>query len=224
MSRDSAERLVLFDYWRSSAAYRVRIALNLKGLDYEQRAVNLVHGDGEHRSAQYRAINPQQLVPTLLHRGRALTQSLAICTYLDQLFPTPLLVPSDPVAGARVRALALLIACDIHPINNLRVQRYLKAELGAGETAVSDWMQHWMTVGFSALEAMLAGSEETGRFCQGDQPGLADCCLVPQVYNAERFGCDLSGFPMIRAIAAHCREQPAFAAAAPECQPDAVPA
>jgi len=216
-----ADLPVLYDYWRSSACYRVRICLHLKGLEFEQRPVNLVPGADEQHGADYRAMNPQGLVPALVHGGRTLTQSLAICEYLDETYPEPPLLPGDPLHRAQVRAMAAVVACDIHPINNLRVQRYLKERLGASEHAVMEWMNHWMSMGFDALEQQLAASPHRGACCFGDQPGLADLCLVPQVYNAERFGCDMSGFPLITGIAGHCRALPAFTAAAPERQPDA---
>lgn len=216
--------LVLYDYWRSSAAYRVRIALHLKGLEFDRQPVNLVRDGGEQHHQDYRALNPQGLVPALLHRGQVITQSLAICDYLEESFPTVPLLPGDPLNRARVRAMAQLVACDIHPLNNLRVQQRLRQTFGADENAVVDWMKHWMTEGFNALERLLSNSVMTGQCCFGDRPGLADCCLVPQVYNAERYGCDLAPFPLIRAIVAYCRGLPAFQAAAPERQPDAVSA
>ena len=214
-------RIVLYDYWRSSAAYRIRIALNLKGLAYEQIPVNLAPAGSEQHGARYLGVNPQGLVPALVHEGRVITQSLAICEYLDEAFPGPALRPGDPVERARVNAMALLVACDIHPINNLRVQQYLKSELEVPEPEVVSWMNHWITAGFTALERMLADDPATGLCCHGDEPGLADCCLIPQVYNAERFECDLSGFPVIGRIVEHCRALPAFADAVPERQPDA---
>lgn len=213
--------VVLYDYWRSSASYRVRIALNLKGVEYEQRPINLVRDGGEQHTAAYRAVNPQGLVPALEHGGRVFTQSLAICEYLDEVFRGPSLLPADPAARARVRAMALAVSCDIHPLNNLRVQQYLKAEFAASESQTFAWMDHWMRTGFAAFESMLADSEIMGLCCAGDEPGLADCCLVPQVYNAERFGCEMADFPLINRIVAHCRSLPAFIAAAPENQPDA---
>lgn len=209
--------LVLYDYWRSSAAYRVRIALRLKGLKYEQRAVNLIRDGGEQHGAAYRALNPQGLVPALVHDGRILTQSLAICEYLEEVFPETPLLPAGVEERARARALALMIACDIHPLNNLRVQQHLRRALDADDRDLEAWMNHWMSTGFAAVEAQLTG----GRFCSGETPGLADCFLVPQVYNAERYGCDLTPFPGIREISTRCRALPAFAGSAPEAQPDA---
>lgn len=214
--------LRLYTYWRSSAAYRVRIALGLKGLDYEPVPVHLVRNGGEHRAESYVAINPQARVPALEHDGRVLTQSLAIIEYLDETWPEPPLLPrGDAAARARVRALAQLVACDIHPVNNLRVIQYLGRHLNVAEDARDAWYRHWIMDGFAALETLLAGSGETGRYCHGDMPTLADVCLVPQVYNARRYRCDLTPFPTIVRIDAACAELPAFAAARPEAQPDA---
>lgn len=215
--------LTLYDYWRSSAAYRVRIALHLKGLAFEQRPVHLVSGGGQHHSEAYRALNPQGLVPALVHDGRVLTQSLAICEYLDEVFPDAPLLPETPVERARVRALALVVACDIHPLNNLRVLQRLKNGFQAGEDAVVDWMNGWMKNGFDAFERLLERDAGNGRYCAGEAPGLADCFLVPQVYNAERYACDLAPYPRIRRVVARCRQLDPFAAAAPESQPDAQP-
>ncbi|TCO79266.1 maleylacetoacetate isomerase [Plasticicumulans lactativorans] len=210
----------LHDYFRSSAAYRVRIALNLKGLAYQHVPVNLVRG--EEAAASYRALNPQGLVPALvLDDGSVLTQSLAICEYLDETHPEPPLLPRDPAGRARVRALAQVVACDIHPINNLRVLKYLVAELGASEAQKLDWYRHWVTEGLAALEALLAGHPASGRYCHGDRPTLADVCLVPQVFNARRFDCPLDAFPSVTRIVAACEALDAFAAAAPDRQPDA---
>ena len=210
----------LYGYFRSSAAYRVRIALNLKGLAYDQALVNLVKG--EQRLDANLARNPQGLVPVLkTDDGTQLTQSLAICEYLEERYPEPPLLPIDPVDRARVRALAQLVACEIHPLNNLKVLKYLVHELKLDDDAKLAWYRHWITEGFTALEAMLAREAGTGDFCHGDTPTLADLCLVPQVFNAERFECDLSDYPRIRRIAANCRALPAFAEAAPGAQPDA---
>ncbi|PWK85737.1 maleylacetoacetate isomerase [Fulvimonas soli] len=214
--------LVLYGYWRSSAAYRVRIALNLKGLPYESRAVHLLRDGGEQHAAAYRALNPQELVPCLLDGGRAFTQSMAIIEYLDEAYPDgPRLLPAAARDRARVRALAQAVACDVHPLGNLRVLQALETRFGAGEAQRGEWMRHWIGAGFAALEAMLAGSPATGRHCHGDTPGLADACLVPQVYNALRWKLDLAPYPTVARIHAACNELEAFRAAAPEAQPDA---
>ena len=222
MKAEAETRLTLYSYWRSSAAYRVRIALNLKGLSYQTIPVHLIKNGGEQLSETYRAINPQGLVPVLLHRGHVLTQSLAICEYLDECFEQYPLLPADSLARAQVRSLALQVACEIHPINNLRVQKYLKDQCGDAVDTV-EWMRHWMTEGFSAIEQQLENSENRHSGFYADRPGLFECFLVPQVYNAERYGTDMSVFPIIRQIVDQCRELPAFSDAAPENQPDAVP-
>lgn len=210
----------LYTYFRSSAAYRVRIALNLKGMDYQAVPVHLVRNGGEHKSADYLALNPQGLVPALETDGQVLTQSLAILEYLDETHPDPALLPADPLGRARVRAIAQAIACDIHPINNLRVLQYLGGTLGLDQAAKDDWYRHWVETGLQAVEAMLASDRRTGAFCHGDQPGLADCCLVPQVFNARRFNCDLTALPTIMRIAERCEQIDAFNQAAPAQQPD----
>lgn len=202
--------MILHDYWRSSAAYRVRIALALKGLTAETEMVPLAEG-GQHDPG-FRALNPQGLVPVLQDGAAVLTQSLAILEYLEERHPRPPLLPVAPAARARVRGLALLVACDIHPLNNLRVLR----QLDLSEEHRRQWIGHWIAEGFTALEAMLAASPETGRFCHGQTPTFADICLVPQVYNARRYDCDLQPYPTIRRIDETCRALPAFAAAAPE--------
>lgn len=211
----------LYDYFRSSAAYRVRIALRLKGLDYESVPVHLLRDGGEQLQAGYRAVNPQGLVPSLQDDGATITQSLAIIEYLDEMHPLAPLMPRDALGRARVRSLALAIACDIHPVNNLRILRYLVKEAGLSEEAKNAWYVHWVQEGFCALEAQLAGSPDTGRFCHGDTPTMADCLLVPQVFNAVRFNIDLAPYPTIARIDATCRELPAFVAAHPSQQPDA---
>ena len=211
----------LYTYFRSSAAYRVRIALNLKGLDYEAVPVHLVRGGGEHRQPAYLGLNPAGLVPALEDQGQVLTQSLAIIEYLEESHPQPALLPAAPLDRARVRAIAQAIACDIHPVNNLRVLQYLTRELGADEVQKSAWYRHWIGVGLQAVEAMLAGDARSAAFCHGDTPGVADCCLVPQVFNARRFGCDLSAMPTVLRIADNCAGLEAFRRAAPEAQPDA---
>ena len=207
-------RPVLHDYYRSSASYRVRIALNLKGLEYERRPVNLAAG--EQASDEYQALNPQGFVPMLEVDGRKLTQSLAIIVYLDQRFPDPPLMPADVVEQAHVRALALTIACDIHPLNNLRVLKYLEGELGAGKEARDSWYRHWVSEGFAALETMAAA--DAGDFLFGDAPTLADVCLVPQMYNARRFEVPLDAYPTLLRADASANRLDAFAAAHPDRQ------
>ncbi len=217
-----SDALTLYSYWRSSAAYRVRIGLNLKGLAYETRPVHLVRDGGEQHADDYRALNPQELVPMLVDGERRITQSLAILEYLDETFPKPALLPADTRGRARVRSLAMLVACDIHPLNNLRVLQYLKRENGLEQPAIDAWMLHWMREGFAAMEAMLADAPGTGTFCHGEVPTIADCCLVPQLYNARRFALDLSPYPTLVRIEADCLALPAFDAARPENQPDAA--
>jgi maleylacetoacetate isomerase len=209
----------LYSYFRSSAAYRVRIALALKGLSVDMAFVHLMKG--EQYSPEYSRINPQNLVPVLEDEGTLLHQSLAIMQYLEERYPQPPLLPGDAPGRARVRSLALLIACEIHPLNNPRVLNYLTGKFGISEEQKLEWYQHWVTLGFSALEKRLTGEPQTGRFCQGDTPGFADCVLVPQVANARRFKVDLTAFPTIVKIDAACRELEPFQQAAPENQPDA---
>jgi maleylacetoacetate isomerase/maleylpyruvate isomerase len=215
------EMLSLYGYWRSSAAYRVRIALNLKGVAYQNRPVHLLRDGGEQHQAAYREINPQQLIPCLVDGERVVTQSMAIMEYLEEAQPEPPLLPPDPRGRARVRALAQAVACDIHPLGNLRVLQYLEGELGADEAARLAWSRHWIEVGFDALEAMLDGHMATGRYCHGESPGLADACLVPQAYNALRWKLELERWPTIARICAACNELDSFRRAAPEAQPDA---
>jgi maleylacetoacetate isomerase len=203
---------VLFDYWRSSASYRVRIALNLKGIAYRGSSVDLA--GGAQRSADYRARNPQGFVPMLEIDGQRLTQSLAIIDYLEATRPEPRLLPADPAEAAHVRALALTVACDIHPLNNLRVLKQLTGPLGQEEAAKNGWIAHWIAEGFAALEALAA--PRAGRFLFGDAPTLADICLVPQVYNARRFGVPLEEYPLLVAADAEAAALPAFAAAHPD--------
>ncbi|GLQ06352.1 maleylacetoacetate isomerase [Sneathiella chinensis] len=211
--------LRLFGYWRSSASYRVRIALNLKGLGWKHQGVHLLRDGGEQLKADYAHLNPQKLVPTLVADGVPLTQSLAILEYLEEAYPDPPLLPEDLAGRARVRAIAAAIACDIHPLDNLRVLRYMKNALDSDETARNRWYAHWITEGFNALEITL-GASETGQFCHGDQPTFADCCLVPQVYNARRFHIDMTPYPEICRIEQACLGLPAFDLARPEQQPD----
>lgn len=210
----------LYNYFRSSASYRVRIALNLKGLPFEYASVHLTRGGGEQFSPAYRELNSQALVPVLEDGGERITQSLAIIEYLDEKYPEPPLLPRSPGDRARVRALALTAACEIHPLNNLRVLNYLSRELGIDGNAKTAWYRHWVGLGLDALEADVARAP-TGRFCHGDSPGLADCCLVPQLFNARRFECDLSRYPNLLAIEANCMAIAAFRDAAPDKQIDA---
>jgi len=211
----------LYTYFRSSAAYRVRIALNLKGLAYEAVPIHLVRGGGEHLQPAYRSINPAALLPSLGEHGATLTQSLAILEYLEEVHPLVPLLPADALGRAHVRALAQTIACDMHPLGNLRVLKYLSQTLQIDAEAKLEWQQHWMRQGFAALEALLADSGERGRFCHGDTPTLADCCLVPQIFNGQRFGVDMEPYPTLMAIDARCTDVPAFVAAHPSRQPDA---
>ncbi|RRU01989.1 maleylacetoacetate isomerase [Stenotrophomonas sp. 278] len=217
-----AEPLELFSYWRSSAAYRVRIGLNLKDLPYAITPVHLVRDGGQQHSEGYAALNPQELVPTLRHGEQVLHQSMAILEYLDEVFGGPSLLPDDAAGRARVRALAQLVACDIHPLNNLRVMQFFSDTWNVPQSEREDWTRHWIQLGFEAMERMLVESVETGRFCHGDSPTLADCCLVPQLYNARRFNVDLEPYPTLVRIEAACLALPAFEAARPENQPDAV--
>jgi maleylacetoacetate isomerase len=211
----------LYSYWRSSAAYRVRIALNLKGLPYEIIPVHLLRDGGEQHAQPFVDLNPQELVPVLLHGNRVLKQSMAIIEYLDETFPAPPLMPATARDRQRVRLLAQMIACDIHPLANLRVLQYLERQLGVGQAAREDWVRHWIRVGLDAVEETLADNPSTGTFCDGEQPTLADCCLVPQVFNAERFGVDMAPYATIRRIVQACQVLPEFQAARPENQPDA---
>ncbi|HYD98397.1 MAG TPA: maleylacetoacetate isomerase [Alphaproteobacteria bacterium] len=210
--------MTFYDYFRSSAAWRVRLALHMKGVPFEQRFVHL--RKGEQRSADYLKLNPQGLVPTLIDGGTVLTQSLAIVEYLDETHPTPPLLPADPAGRARVRALALMVAADLHPINNLRVLQHLTGPMGQSVEARDAWYRHWIATGLSALEAAVAGSPATGTFCHGETPGLADLTLVPQLFNARRFGCPVEPYPTLLRIEAACQALPAFERALPRNQPD----
>ena len=215
------EPLRLYSYWRSSAAYRVRIGLNLKGLRYDIVPVHLVRDGGEQHRPEFHEINPQELVPVLEHGNRQYRQSMAILEYLDETWPEPALLPVLARDRARVRAVAQLIACDVHPLNNLRVLQYFENEWGVPQSERDEWVRHWIVQGFTALEATLDDHPATGEFCEGDIPSLADCCLVPQVYNARRFGVDMQRVPTIQRIERACLALPAFDAARPERQPDA---
>jgi maleylacetoacetate isomerase len=210
--------MLLYDYYRSSAAYRVRIALNLKGLEAERRFVHL--RKGEQRAPGYLETNPQGLIPTLVIDDRRITQSLAIIEYLDEKHPQPPLLPKDAEGRSFVRSIALAIACDIHPIDNTRVLAYLEKPLGVDQAARDEWYRHWIREGFGAIESLLS-EHSHGRFCYGDTPTIADICLVPQVANANRFKVDLAPYPRIRAIEAACQALPAFHKARPDQQPDA---
>ena len=212
----------LYGYFRSSAAYRVRIALNLKGIDYDLGVIHLVRGGGEQHTPQYRQINPAGLVPALeTDDGQVLTQSLAIIEYLDEVLPGAALLPRDPLARAQARSLALAVACEIHPLNNLRVLKYLTGALGASEDEKNAWYRHWVETGLETIEQMLARSPLTGDFCVGNAPSLADICLVPQIANARRFDCRIDHLERVLAINERCLALPAFAKAQPSAQPDA---
>ena len=211
----------LYTFFRSSASYRVRIALNLKGIQCEPAPIHLRRGGGEQLTAAYRAINPQALVPALEDDGKILTQSLAIIEYLDETHANPPLLPKDPVDKAIVRSMALVIACEVHPIQNLRVLNYVKATYHQTDEQVNQWAQHWIDLGLDALQAMIVAQPKRGQFCFGDTPSLADICLIPQLGNARRYGCDLAKYSTILTIEKNCHAIPAFAAAAPENQPDA---
>jgi len=208
----------LYTYFRSSAAFRVRIALNLKGLKYEPVFVHLAKG--QHRESAYAAVNPQALLPTLeLDGGKRLTQSLAIMEWLEEQHPTPPLLPKDHLARARVRSLAYLVASEIHPLNNLRVLQHLKRALGQTQEQIDTWYRYWIADGLSKLEADLAGT--SGKFCHGDAPTMADCCLVPQIFNAKRYNSDLSPYPVTMRVFENCMKLEAFERAQPSQQPDA---
>jgi maleylpyruvate isomerase len=212
--------LKLYDFFRSGAAYRTRIALNLKGLDYEQSAIHLTRDGGQQFSEEYAALNPQKLVPTLIDGETVLIQSMAIMEYLEDAYPEPSLLPDGARARARVRGLANIVACDIHPVNNLRVRLYLINEMGVSRDDQKTWIANWIHLGFEAYEALL-GDAASGRFSHGDWPGMADACLIPQVANARLNEVDISAFPRILEIDAAAKEHPAFEAALPANQPDA---
>jgi maleylpyruvate isomerase len=219
MSQKADPHLKLYTYFRSSAAFRARIMLNLKGLKPEQAFVHLVKN--EQQAASYLKLNPQGLVPALEHDGFLIAQSLAMAEYLEEVFPEPPLLPKDAKGRARVREIAYAIACDIHPINNLRVRRYLAKEMKQSEADVLAWQIHWMDLGFTAIETMLAGSKETGRFVHGDTPTLADVCLIPQMANARGAKMDLNKYPTLKRIEKAAYELKPFNDALPANQPDA---
>jgi maleylpyruvate isomerase len=215
-----AER-VLHNYFRSSSAYRVRIALNLKGLAYDYASVHLNRNGGEQFGAAFQALNPQQLVPVLSEHGLDISQSLAIIEYLDEQYPQHALLPGTAADRAYVRQLSLAMACDIHPLNNLRVLKYISGPMGQPDAVKQAWIVHWTKTGLDALEQELARAPQRGRFCLGDTPTMADCCLVPQLFNAQRFNIDLAPYPTLRAIEDECQKLEAFAQAHPGRQPDA---
>jgi len=211
----------LYGYFRSSATYRVRIALNLKGIPWQSVLVDLRAPVSAQHTREFRSLNPHGLIPVLVDGEHALTQSLAIIEYLEETHPQPALLPRDPAARAVVRALALAVTCDIHPLNNLRVLNYLRGPLGCDDAAVNAWYGHWIAQGFAALERDAVRLSGDGRHMYGTAVTLADVCIVPQMANARRFHCDVTPYPMLRAICEYLESQPAFAQAAPEMQPDA---
>lgn len=221
LTPDPSAPLRLYGYWRSSSSWRIRIALALKGLKWEDVPVHLTRDGGEQHQTEFVARNPQELVPLLEHGAVRIPQSLAICEYLDAAFEGPRLIPEDPVEAAHLRALTLAIACEIQPLNNLRVLQYLENTLGIADEPRRLWYQHWITGGFGALENALTGGAE--RYCMGPAPGLLDVFLVPQMYNARRFDTNLEPFPRLCAVEAACLQHPAFAETAPDRQPDAEP-
>lgn len=220
MERINAEGRVLHNYFRSSSSYRVRIALNLKGLAYEYVPVHLNREGGQQFRPEFKALNPQGLVPVLSEEGINLSQSLAILEYLEEKYPAVPLLPTAIEDRAYVRQLALAVACEIHPLNNLRVLKFLTGGLELSEEAKMKWIRHWTELGLSALEQELARSAKRGRFCFGDTPTIADCCLVPQLFNAQRFGVDLAPYPALTKIAEECGKLPAFEQAHPAQQSD----
>jgi len=210
----------LYSYFRSSAAYRVRIALNLKGITPDYAFIHLLKNGGEQHGDAFKDVNPQELIPALIHDGHTIAQSLAIIEYLDAVQPEPPLLPKSPLARARVRQLAYAIACDIHPVNNLRVLQYLRDTHGLSDEERARWQRHWISLGFAAIETLLTG-KETGKFCHGDAPTLADICLIPQMANGRRVNLDFAPYPTLLRIEKESLAHPAFAAARPEAQPDA---
>jgi maleylpyruvate isomerase len=221
MKQIEVEERVLHNYFRSSSSYRVRIALNLKGLPYQYLPVHLNRDGGEQFHPGFKALNPQALVPVLSEGGIGINQSLAILEYLEEKYPEPALLPEKIEDRAHVRQLALAIACEMHPLNNLRVLKFITGGLGLSEDAKLSWIRHWNELGLSALEQELSRSGKRGRFCFGDTPTIADCCLVPQLFNAQRFGIDLASYPTLMEIDGECRRLPEFEGAHPSRQPDA---
>jgi maleylacetoacetate isomerase len=211
----------LFTYFRSSAAYRARIAFNLKGVTPDYAFIHLLKEGGQQHASGFKRINPQELIPALVHDGHTIAQSLAIIEYLDEVKPEPALLPNDAPGRARVRQIAYAIACDIHPVNNLRVLQYLRDTHGLSEEERARWQRHWIGLGFAAIETLLTNSTETGRFCHGDAPTLADICLIPQMTNGRRVNLDFAPYPTLQRIETAALAHPAFAAARPEAQPDA---
>lgn len=211
----------LYSYFRSSASYRVRIAMNLKNLPYDYAPIHMLREGGEQLKPEYRKLNPDALVPTFVDGDNVLHQSLAIIEYLEETHPKPPLLPAAPADRAYVRSIGLQVACEIHPLDNLRVLKYLKHTVGAADAVKDAWYLHWIELGFTSLEATLAGDSRTGKLCFGDTPTLADACLIPRVFNAQRFKVDTSRFPTIQRIYDHAMQIDAFARAAPGVQPDA---
>ncbi len=216
-----ADDFTLYGYFRSSAAFRARIALNLKGIKPELRFIHLLKDGGQQHTAEYKALNPQELIPALAHDGHTITQSLAIIEYLNEIAPQPPLLPTDTYGRARCREIAYVVACDIHPVNNLRIGRYMKKLYGTSDDDTARWHRHWIKIGFDALETMLSSSPATGRFCHGDTPTIADICLIPQIANARRVKLEIETWPTLARIEAHALTHPAFDAALPKNQPDA---
>ncbi|MGZ5923062.1 MAG: maleylacetoacetate isomerase [Rhizomicrobium sp.] len=215
------DEFALYGYFRSSAAFRARIALNLKGIKPELRFIHLLKDGGQQHTTEYKALNPLVLIPALVHNGHLITQSLAIMEYLDEVKPEPPILPKDALGRARVREIACVIACDIHPVNNLRLGQYLKSEIGISDEQQVRWQRHWIKVGFEALEKMLTLSKDTGLYCHGDTPTIADICLIPQMFNARRVKLEIERYPILARIEAHALAHPAFDAAHPKNQPDA---
>ena len=210
----------LYTFFRSSAAFRVRIALNFKGIAYEPQFVNMPKD--EHKIPSYKSVHPQGLVPALDDGGKIYVQSLATMEYLEETHPLPPLMPTNPEDRAYVRAVAQIVACEMHPLNNLRTLRYVKKSYGVDDEGINTWYRHWVAEGFAGLESYLAGTGKTGRYCYRDQVTIADCCLVPQVFNAQRYNCDLAPYPTIMRIFSACMKLPPFIDAQPSKQPDAV--